>query len=115
LTPACCSYLGVTEVDFISSGGTPHLAYGSGSATHFVMDNVTVAAAPAPILAIARSGSTEIVSWSAPAVGWSLQQNTNLTSATWTSPVEVVNDGGTNKFIIVNPTGASRFYRLGFQ
>lgn len=33
-------FLGVTEVDFTPSGGTPHLPYGTGSATHFAMDNV---------------------------------------------------------------------------
>lgn len=40
-TPRWCNFnfLGVTEVDFISSGGTNHPGYG-GSGTHFVMDNI---------------------------------------------------------------------------
>jgi hypothetical protein len=35
------NYMGVTEVDFIASGGTPHIPYGTNSATHFVIDNIT--------------------------------------------------------------------------
>jgi uncharacterized repeat protein (TIGR03803 family) len=35
------NYVGVTSVQFISSGGTPHPGYG-GSGSEFVMDNVTV-------------------------------------------------------------------------
>src|SRR5208283_1373459 len=35
------NYLGVTAVQFISSGGTPHPGY-AGSGEHFVMDNVSL-------------------------------------------------------------------------
>ena len=35
------NYLGVTEVDFFSSGGTPHYGYG-GDGTQFVVDNMIV-------------------------------------------------------------------------
>lgn len=105
-------YLGVTEVNFISSGGTAHSGY-TGVGTQFVMDNVTVAAAPAPLLTIFHTTTnTAVVSWSSPSVGWNLQQSTSLNTATWTSPLENVNDGGTNKFIIVNPPAGNRFYRL---
>lgn len=41
-----------------------------------------------------------------------LQQNTNLAGVSWVTPVETVNDNGTNKFIIVNPPDGNRFYRL---
>jgi hypothetical protein len=107
------NYLDVTEVDFIASGGTPHPGYDY-SAPIFAMDNVTVAPAPEPLLTIVPSGSTAIISWSAPATGWSLQQEPSLTGA-WASPTNIVNDGGTNKFIIVNPSSGSEFYRLVFQ
>ena len=36
------NYLGVDEVNFISSGGTHHAAYTGGSGTQFAMDNLTV-------------------------------------------------------------------------
>jgi uncharacterized repeat protein (TIGR03803 family) len=39
------NYVGVTSVQFISSGGTPHSGYGS-SGEQFVMDNVTVVTTP---------------------------------------------------------------------
>jgi hypothetical protein len=41
------NYSGVTEVQFISSGGTVHSGYG-GSGEQFVMDNVTVQFPPTP-------------------------------------------------------------------
>jgi hypothetical protein len=41
------NYVGVTAVDFISSGGTPYPPYG-GNGTHFAMDNLTVTIAPEP-------------------------------------------------------------------
>jgi hypothetical protein len=105
-------YLGVTEVNFISSGGTVHPGY-TGGGTHFVMDNVTVAAAPAPLLTVFHTTTnTVVVSWSSPSIGWNLQQNTDLNTTIWTSPLENVNDDGTNKFIIVNPPAGNRFYRL---
>jgi hypothetical protein len=39
------NYLDVTEVEFISFGGTPHAGY-SGAGTHFSMDNLTVTIVP---------------------------------------------------------------------
>jgi len=41
------NYLGVTSVQFISSGGTQHSGY-SGSGLEFVMDNLTVMPTPTP-------------------------------------------------------------------
>ncbi|MGA2174129.1 MAG: immunoglobulin domain-containing protein [Verrucomicrobiota bacterium] len=42
------NYMGVDEVNFISSGGTPHLAYGNYPGYQFVMDNVLIGPAQAP-------------------------------------------------------------------
>ena len=41
------NYVGVTSVNFISSGGTPHPGY-NGSGTQFAMDNVNVYLTPVP-------------------------------------------------------------------
>ena len=41
------NYLGVTSVQFISSGGTPHRGY-AGAGTEFVMDNLDVFVQPLP-------------------------------------------------------------------
>lgn len=59
--------------------------------------------------------NTAIVSWPSLATGWSLQQNANLTSTNWTTPMENVNDDGTNKYIIVTAAGGNTFYRLYHQ
>ena len=67
----------------------------------------------APLLKIfLTTTNTAVVQWPFPSTGYSLQQNTNLTTATWVAPAESVNNDGTNKFIIVNPPAGNRFYRL---
>jgi hypothetical protein len=58
------------------------------------------------------STNTAVVAWPSPATGWKLQQDLNLSTATWTTPTEPVNDNGTEKFIIVKPPTGNRFYRL---
>jgi hypothetical protein len=49
-------YNGVTEVDFISSGGTQHPGY-LGNGKHFVMDNVNILATPTAPTVIAQPAS----------------------------------------------------------
>ncbi len=67
----------------------------------------------APFLSIVRtSTNTAVVFWPSPSTGWNLQQNTNLTTTNWTTPLETVNDNGTIKFIIVSPPTGNRFFRL---
>src|ERR1035437_4841760 len=67
----------------------------------------------APLLTIFRTATnTAAVSWPSPSTGWNLQQNTNLGTTNWVTPLETVNDDGTNRFIIVNPPTGNRFYRL---
>ena len=53
------------------------------------------------------------VSWPSPSTGFVLQQNTNgVSSVNWSNVTDTIQDDGTNKTLIVNPNGASRFYRL---
>ncbi len=67
----------------------------------------------APALRISLTTSnTAVVSWPSPSTGWTLQQNTNLSIANWTTPSETVNDNGTNRFIVVSPPVGRRFFRL---
>jgi hypothetical protein len=68
----------------------------------------------APFLKILLSNTnTAIVSWTAPSVGWILQQNTNLAlPAGWSNATNAVTQaGGQNEIIVARPTG-NRFYRL---
>jgi hypothetical protein len=53
-----------------------------------------------------------VVFWHWPSTGWNLQQNNDLGTTTWVTPLETVNNDGTNNFIIVNPSAGKRFYRL---
>jgi len=56
--------------------------------------------------------NTAVVAWPSPSAGWKLQQDLNLSTPTWTTPSEPINDNGTEKFIIVKPPVGNRFYRL---
>ena len=56
------NYLGVTEVDFIPSGGVPNPAYsGSGSGTHFCMDNLVINVPEPSVLALAVLGAAALM------------------------------------------------------
>ena len=67
----------------------------------------------APLLTITlTSTNTAMVSWPFPSTGFALQQNTNLNMTNWVSPSETVTNNGTINFIIVNPPGGNRFFRL---
>ncbi len=106
------NYVGVTEVHFISSGGTPHAGYGYSSES-FVMDDVRVQATMGPRLSISYTGAnTAVVWWPSPSAGWRLQQTSTLLPGTWVTPAESVTDDGTRKSIVVSPPVNSRFYRL---
>ncbi len=52
-------YTGVTEVDFIPSGGTPHAGY-PGTGTQFVMDNITLMASPTAPTIVAQPASATV-------------------------------------------------------
>ena len=67
----------------------------------------------APLLKIfLTSTNTAVVSWPAPSTGFSLQQNSDLSTANWGTPTETINNNGTVSFIIVNPPVGNGFYRL---
>jgi hypothetical protein len=56
------NYLGVTEVDFIPSGGIPNPAYsGTGSGTHFCIDNLTINVPEPSSLPLAGLGAAALV------------------------------------------------------
>jgi hypothetical protein len=70
----------------------------------------------APLLTITfiPQFSTLNVSWPSPSTGWTLQQNSDLTTTSW-STSGGISDNGTNKSItITSPTG-NLFFRLKQQ
>ena len=74
---------------------------------------VAVQTPGAPLLTITLNPqlSTINVSWPSPSTGWTLQQNSNLATTSW-STSGGISDNGTNKSItITSPTG-NLFFRL---
>jgi hypothetical protein len=69
---------------------------------------------PLPSLTIGLTApNTVAVSWPSAATGFVLQQNTNeLGSVNWSNVTGTIQDNGTSKFIVVNPSAGKRFYRL---
>ena len=68
----------------------------------------------APLLSIARTNSNTVaVFWPAPSSGWLLQQNTNsANSVNWSNVAATIQDDGTTKTLLINPSAGNRFYRL---
>jgi hypothetical protein len=67
-----------------------------------------------PVLTIQRTTTNAVaISWPSPSTGFSLQQNTNgLSSINWSNVTAAIQDNGTSKTLLVNPTNGSGFYRL---
>ena len=67
----------------------------------------------APLLTISlTSSNTVMVTWPSPSTGFNLQVNADLNATGWNVPAETVMDDGTHKYILVNPTAGSFYYRL---
>jgi len=70
-----------------------------------------VQTAGAPALTITHSGNNVTVSWPYPSTGWTLQQNSNLTTASW-SPSGGISNDGTNNFITITGASGNLFFKL---
>jgi hypothetical protein len=66
---------------------------------------------PSPRISLTRS-NTIVVSWPYPCTGWSLQQNSDLTTTNWVTPTNTVANDGTNNFIIAPSSLGKLFFRL---
>jgi phosphodiesterase/alkaline phosphatase D-like protein len=67
----------------------------------------------APILTIAHSGKSVVISWPSPSTGFVLQQNTNLANAAgWSSFGGTVSDNGVTKSVTNSPPIGNCFFRL---
>jgi len=110
-------YLGVTKVNFISSGGTPHAGY-SGGSTHFAMDNVTMGAVIQPVIQPLTPFPGGVnLTWNAFVnVLYQLQYKTNLTQASWVNLGSPITASG-GSVTVSNFVGSDpmRFYRVGLQ
>jgi hypothetical protein len=68
----------------------------------------------APLLTIALTATNTIaVSWPSSSLGFDLQVNTNGTgTVNWSNAPGLIQDNGTTKKVIVNPSNGNRYYRL---
>ena len=74
---------------------------------------VAVQTPGSPLLMVARTSSSTVkVSWPLSAASFALQQNTNLSTASWTTPAEAITNDGTNNYITVNLPSGNRYFRL---
>jgi hypothetical protein len=70
----------------------------------------------APLLTIALSGNSAIISWPSPSTGFFLQTNSNLAApANWTifTGTIVTNGAGTTNSVTITPPVGKLFFRLG--
>ena len=111
------NYYGVSEVEFITFGGTPHSGYAS---QHYqlVMDNLLVATHESPILspelrAAGRMPATNVLSWNAQ-IGqtYQLQSITNLTGTNWMNAGSPLTAAGAFPTVTNVTAGPQNFYRL---
>jgi hypothetical protein len=65
----------------------------------------------APALTITSSGGVVKIAWPYPSTGWTLQQNLDLTTTSWSTTGGIANDGTNNYITITSPTG-NLFFRL---
>lgn len=66
-----------------------------------------------PRLTIIAVGNAVRVMWPSASTGWVLQQNTySVGSVNWSNVVATIQDDGTTKTLVVNPSSGNRFYRL---
>jgi hypothetical protein len=98
------NYLGVTEVDLITSGGTPHPGYGGFSATQFAMDDVTIVTSPGTAqagvdhFAWSAVGTPQHVNAPIP-VSITAQAADNSTATAFSTPVALTGWTGTGSLI----------------
>jgi len=67
----------------------------------------------APVLTITRTATNSVVvSWPYPSAGFSLQQNPDLRTTSWTPSPQMLNTNAALNWIIVNPPQGNVYYRL---
>ena len=92
------------------AGGT--MSGGNYSVTGGFWSLISVVQTPgAPALTITYSGSSVTISWPYPSTDWTLQQNSDLTTASWSTSGGISNDGTNNFITVTSPTG-NLFFRL---
>src|SRR6185503_15518140 len=92
---------------FVTGGAT-------GSNGYYDYATIKYSSAIPPSLTVARTTTnTVVISWPSPSTGFVLQQNDDaLSPPGWSFVTDTIQNDGTNKTLVVNPSSGSRFYRL---
>ena len=99
----------LTAADVNGDGRVDLISGNWNAGTLTVMTN---AATFPPRLTLTRPGNTVVVSWPAIWANWTLQQNTNLNPANWTSFSGTIGNDGTTKRATNSSPAGNRFFRL---
>jgi hypothetical protein len=106
------NYLGVDEVNFISSGGSPHPGF-THNGTMVVLDNLNITMlSPLPTLSIQRATNGIALLWPTSWTNYRLLQNNNLATTNWganTNTINVIN--GINQ-VTISPADENMFFLL---
>ncbi len=97
-------YLGWTSIAS-SADGNKLVATAQSGAGFFTWPSV-------PAVDVSLTGSGVMVSWPDYAMACVLQRTDDLSGTNWANATDFVNDDGTNRFVLANPTTGARFYRL---
>lgn len=65
-----------------------------------------------PTLTVNHSGNNVTISWPSASSGFTLQQNSDLSTANWATSGFTISDDGTNKSITINSPTGNLFFRL---
>ena len=65
-----------------------------------------------PLLTLSNSGSSISLLWPTNAIGFGLEQNSNLTTGAWIAVTNVPTVTSTQYQVILDPTNGNSFYRL---
>lgn len=80
--------------------------------TNIVNRSLAANFVPAPTLSFIRQPEALLLAWPTNFLGYTLQQNTSLNPANWTTAAETVSTAGTNYHATIQTTNGPRFFRL---
>jgi hypothetical protein len=115
IAPAATSTGGTFSLSgILESDGSPTTTSGGTYSLDAGFWSVNAVQTPgAPLLTVnTTTTNTVVVSWSAAAADFVLQQSSSLNTPSWSTAPQAVNSSGGFQFVVVNPPTGTRFYRL---